>query len=96
LKPSATQRIALTAATRLGDTAALALSGRLLAIARTGLGDYQQARVFCQQAIALCADVGHRWLEGPVWDSLGYIEHYLGNLAEAAACYERALSVYNR
>ena len=28
------------------------------------------------------------------WDSLGYAEHHLGNLAEAAACYQRALSLY--
>jgi tetratricopeptide (TPR) repeat protein len=28
-----------------------------------------------------------------VWDSLGYIEHRLGHLAEAAACCERALSI---
>ncbi len=29
-----------------------------------------------------------------VWDSLGYAEHHLGNLAEAAACYQRALSLF--
>jgi tetratricopeptide (TPR) repeat protein len=40
------------------------------------------------------AEVGHRRLEGASWDSLGYAEHNLGNLAEAAACYQRALSMY--
>jgi tetratricopeptide (TPR) repeat protein len=29
-----------------------------------------------------------------VWDSLGYSEHHLGNLGEAAACYQRALSLH--
>jgi tetratricopeptide (TPR) repeat protein len=28
------------------------------------------------------------------WDSLGYTEHHQGNLAEAAACYQRALSLF--
>jgi tetratricopeptide (TPR) repeat protein len=29
-----------------------------------------------------------------VWDSLGYAEHHLGNLGEAAACYQRALTLH--
>ena len=29
-----------------------------------------------------------------MWDSLGYAEHHLGNLGEAAACYQRALSLH--
>jgi tetratricopeptide (TPR) repeat protein len=29
-----------------------------------------------------------------VWDSLGYAEHHMGNLGEAAACYQRALSLH--
>jgi tetratricopeptide (TPR) repeat protein len=33
------------------------------------------------------------WLEGNAWDSLGYAEYKLGNLAEAVHCYERALSL---
>jgi tetratricopeptide (TPR) repeat protein len=103
---AATQRTALAAATRLGDTAAQALSGRLLANACTELGDhdqalghgllgdYQQARVFCRQALTLCAEAGDRWVEGDAWDSLGYAEHHLGNLAEAAACYRRAVDLH--
>jgi DNA-binding SARP family transcriptional activator/tetratricopeptide (TPR) repeat protein len=167
---AATQRTALTAAVRLGDSAAQALSGRCLADALTSLGDhdqagdhyassltlcqrlgdrfgeartqqslgwlaecqgryadalghdeqalrlfhaigdkaneaitlnnvgwhhstvgdYQQAREFCRQALTLSAEIG---LRSCAWDSLGYAEHHLGNLAEAAACYERALSL---
>ena len=37
---------------------------------------------------------GNRWAEGNAWDSLGYAEHHLGDLAEATACYQRALSLY--
>jgi tetratricopeptide (TPR) repeat protein len=58
------------------------------------LGDYQQARAFCRQALTLSAEAGHRWAEGNAWDSLGYAEHHLGNLAEAATCYQRALSLH--
>jgi tetratricopeptide (TPR) repeat protein len=50
-------------------------------------------RAFCQRALSLSTDVGHRRLEGSGWDSLGYAEHHLGNFAEAAACYERALGI---
>jgi tetratricopeptide (TPR) repeat protein len=50
--------------------------------------------VFCRQALALCTEVGHHWLEGYVWDSLGYAEHHMGNLGDAAACYQRALSLH--
>jgi tetratricopeptide (TPR) repeat protein len=39
------------------------------------------------------AQADDRWQEGAAWDSLGYAEHHLGNLAEAAACYQRALSI---
>jgi tetratricopeptide (TPR) repeat protein len=58
------------------------------------LGDYQQARTFCRQALALCAKIGYPWLEGQVWDTLGCAEHHLGNLAEAADCYQRALNIF--
>ena len=34
-----------------------------------------------------------RRLEGYVWDSLGYAEHHLGNLHEAATCYQRSLRI---
>lgn len=29
-----------------------------------------------------------------IWDSLGYIERHLGDVGEATACYERAVSVF--
>jgi DNA-binding SARP family transcriptional activator len=57
------------------------------------LGDYQQARAFCRQALALSEGAGDRWTEAVTWDSLGYAEHHLGNFAQAVACYQRALSI---
>jgi tetratricopeptide (TPR) repeat protein/transcriptional regulator with XRE-family HTH domain len=59
------------------------------------LGEYRQARAFCRQALALCAEVDHYLRPAAaVWDSLGYAEQHLGNLAEAADCYQRSLSLY--
>jgi tetratricopeptide (TPR) repeat protein len=49
--------------------------------------------VFCRRAVTRSAETRHRWVEGCAWDSLGLAEHQLGNLAEAAACYQRALGV---
>jgi tetratricopeptide (TPR) repeat protein len=44
--------------------------------------------------LSLSAEIGYRRMEGTSWDSLGYAEHHLGNFGEAAACYERALSIF--
>ena len=32
--------------------------------------------------------------EAAVWDNLGYAEHHLGNLTEAAAYYQRSLALF--
>jgi tetratricopeptide (TPR) repeat protein len=58
-----------------------------------GLGDYQEARAFCRQALTLNAEGGHDQLEGYIWCNLGDTEQHLGNLAEAAACNQRALRI---
>jgi tetratricopeptide (TPR) repeat protein/DNA-binding XRE family transcriptional regulator len=58
------------------------------------LGDYQRARTFCRQALALNAEADNRRLDGYIWDSRGFAEHHLGNLGEAAACYQRALDIF--
>jgi hypothetical protein len=57
---AATQRTALAAATRLGDTAARALSGRLLANACTYLGDHDQARGHFASSLTLYQRLGNR------------------------------------
>jgi tetratricopeptide (TPR) repeat protein len=59
------------------------------------LGDYEQARALCQRSLALAAELGSDLgMEACAWDSLGYVEHHQGNLAEAVARYQRALSIF--
>ena len=79
----------------IGDKAyeAEALNARRLVLTASSATTSRPARSAARQ-LTLCAEIGYRWLEGNVWDSLGYAEHHLGNLAEAAACYQRALSLY--
>jgi transcriptional regulator with XRE-family HTH domain len=55
------------------------------------LGDYQQARAFCEQALTLSAEIGEVETQYLAWDSLGYLDHQLCNFADAVACYQRAL-----
>jgi len=58
------------------------------------LGNYREARSFCQQAMPLIRQAGHRNGEAHTWDSLGYANHQLGDLAQAAACYQHALGIF--
>jgi len=52
-----------------------------------------QARMSCREALALHRELGACHGEATTLDSLGYAEHHLGHLTEAAACYEHALSL---
>src|SRR5260370_15227047 len=56
------------------------------------LGRHQETRDFCQRALALLRERGHR-REAGIWDTLGYAEHQSGDHAAAVACYQRALGV---
>ena len=47
-----------------------------------------------RQALALNTHYGSRHLEGNIWNSLGYTEYQSGASGKAAACYERALTVF--
>ncbi len=47
--------------------------------------------MFCEQALALCHEIGERLCEGGTWDSLGYIHHNLGNHLHAFAYYQQAI-----
>jgi DNA-binding SARP family transcriptional activator/tetratricopeptide (TPR) repeat protein len=60
----------------------------------TGLCDYERARDWGEQSLALLAglDFSYEW-ECEVWDTLGYIELQLGHPAEAAARLEHALGL---
>ncbi len=79
-----TQRTALAAATRLGDTGAQALTGRLLANACTNLGDHEQARRHYASSLTLHQQLGNRRGEARIHQNLGV-------LAERQECYADAL-----
>jgi len=55
------------------------------------LGNYELARTYCEQALAVQEMVDDAAFLGVIMDSLGYIHHHLGHHDEAIAWYERAL-----
>jgi tetratricopeptide (TPR) repeat protein/transcriptional regulator with XRE-family HTH domain len=89
-----TQRTALTAATRLGDTAAQALTGRMLALACTELGDHDQARTHYATSLALYQHLGNRVGEAKIHQSLGILAERQGRYADALGHCEQALRLY--
>jgi tetratricopeptide (TPR) repeat protein/transcriptional regulator with XRE-family HTH domain len=91
---AATQRTALTAATCLGDTAAQALAGRLLAMACTELGDHDQARRLLASSLTLYQRLGHRLGEANVHQGLGLLADRQGRYADALGHAEQALRLY--
>ncbi len=91
---AATQRTALAAATRLGDTAAQALSGRLLALAYSDLGDHDQARRHFASSLALYQRLGNQLGEAKIQQNLGLIAEYRGRYADALGHAEQALRLY--
>jgi tetratricopeptide (TPR) repeat protein/transcriptional regulator with XRE-family HTH domain len=91
---AATQRTALAAATRLGDTAAQALSGRLLAMACTFLGDHDQARDRYASSLTLYQRLGNRLAEASIQQGLGVLARVQGRLTDALGHAEQALRLY--
>ena len=55
---------------------------------------HREARQFCQRALTLLPERGHRLYEAGIWDNLGYVEHRSGDHVAAVACYERALAMF--
>jgi DNA-binding SARP family transcriptional activator len=91
---AATERTALAAATRLGDTDAQALSGRLLANACTLLGDHDQARRNYTGSLMLYQRLGNRRGEARVRQGLARLAAGQGRYADAVAHGEQALHLY--
>ena len=91
---AATQRTALAAATRLGDTAAQAVCSRLLASACTYLGDHDQARRHHASSLALYQRLGDRLGEAKVQHHLGGLAGRQGRHADALGHVEQALRLY--
>jgi DNA-binding SARP family transcriptional activator/tetratricopeptide (TPR) repeat protein len=91
---AATQRTAMAAATRLGDAAAQALSGRLLANACTKLGDHDQARGHFASSLALYQQLGNRLGEAKIHQGLSVLADGQGRYADALGHAEQALRLY--
>jgi tetratricopeptide (TPR) repeat protein/transcriptional regulator with XRE-family HTH domain len=91
---AATQRTALAAATRLGDTAAQALSSRLLALACTALGDHDQAVSHYASSLALYQRLGNRLGEASIQQGLSLLANGQGRYADALGHAEQALRLY--
>jgi len=91
---ASTQRSALAAATRLGDTAAQALSSRLLANACTGLGDHDQARAHLSHSLALYQRLGDHLGEANAHQNLGVLAQRQERNADALGHAEHALRLY--
>jgi DNA-binding SARP family transcriptional activator/tetratricopeptide (TPR) repeat protein len=91
---AAGQRTALAAATRLGDTAAQAVSGRLLARACTDLGDHDQARGHFASSLTLYQRLGNRYGQAKIHEGLGGLDEQQGRYADALGHHEQALRLY--
>jgi tetratricopeptide (TPR) repeat protein len=89
-----TQRTALAAATRLGDIAAQALCSRLLGLARTHLGDHDQARAHYASSLTLYQRLGNRFGEAKIQHSLALLAERQGRYGDGLAHAEQALRLY--
>jgi DNA-binding SARP family transcriptional activator len=91
---AAAQHTALAVATRLGDTAAQALSGRLLGMACAGLGDHDQARAHFASSLTLYQRLGDRLGQARIHLNLGGLAEHQGRYADALGHGEQALRLY--
>jgi tetratricopeptide (TPR) repeat protein/DNA-binding XRE family transcriptional regulator len=91
---AATQRTALAAATRAGDAAGQAVSGRLLAAACTALGDYDQAVGHYASSLRLYRQLGNRHGEARTRQNLAVLAEFQGRYANALGHAEQALRLY--
>jgi DNA-binding SARP family transcriptional activator/tetratricopeptide (TPR) repeat protein len=91
---AATQRTALATATRLGDTAAQALSGRLLANACINLGDHDQALGHYASSLTLCQQRGNLVGQAKIHQSLSVLADRQGRYADSLGHAEQALRLY--
>jgi DNA-binding SARP family transcriptional activator/Tfp pilus assembly protein PilF len=91
---AAAQHTALAAATRLGDAAAQAISGRLLANACARLGDHDQARRHYASSLTLYQRLGNRLGEASTHQNLGVLAESQGRYAEALGHAEQALRLH--
>ena len=88
---AATQRTALAAATRAGDTTGQAVSSRLLASACAELGDHDQALGHYASSLRLYRRLGNRLGEARIHLDLSILAEHQGRCADALDHAEQAL-----
>jgi tetratricopeptide (TPR) repeat protein len=91
---AATQRTALAAAIRLGDTPAQAVCSRLLGAACIDLGDHDQARGHLASSLGLYQRLGDRLGQAKVHQNLGYAAERESRYTDALGHAEQALRLY--
>jgi tetratricopeptide (TPR) repeat protein/DNA-binding XRE family transcriptional regulator len=85
-------RLARTAGTQAQPVVADALNQIGWYLAQ--LGRHRQALGYCQRAVALSQQLGHKHLQPVAFDSLAYVYQHLGHHGEAADCYRRAVELH--
>jgi tetratricopeptide (TPR) repeat protein/transcriptional regulator with XRE-family HTH domain len=88
------QRTAVAAATRLGDTSGQALARRSLASACRGLGEYDQALSHLKECLRLYRQLGDRIGEARVHQSLGTLAEIQSRSADSLGHHEQSLRLF--
>ena len=57
-------------------------------------GNHAQTLRYCQRALGMFRELGHRDGEAQTLDSIGYAYHHLGQHRQAVACYQHALGIF--
>jgi DNA-binding SARP family transcriptional activator len=91
---AATQRIAVEAATRLGNKAAQSLACRQLGHACAKLGGYAEAQAHLARSLRLIRELGDRAAEARVHQILGWIAEQQGQNGEIVSQAEQALALF--
>ena len=91
---AATQRTALSAATRLGDAAGQAVCSRLLAAAYSDLGNYDESARLFTESLTLYQRLGNRLGEAKVQHNLAVLAEGQGRYADVLGHTEKALGLY--
>jgi tetratricopeptide (TPR) repeat protein/transcriptional regulator with XRE-family HTH domain len=91
---AATQRIALAAATRLGNMAGQAVAHRAIATACIRLTDYRRARVHLAGCLRLRRQLGDRTGEAMARHSLGRVAEHQGRYTDALRHEQQALGLF--
>jgi tetratricopeptide (TPR) repeat protein len=91
---AAIQRIALAAATRLGNTAGRAMASRALGTACAWLASYDQALAYMTESLKLYRELGDHGGQARVHQSLCWLAGQQGRRSDALGHAEQALALF--